>query len=127
MSAFQPSVTQWIAIGLASGIGGVLRVAADLLLRDRAGTWTWGTLTVNLLGSFALGVVAGTIRDPALRLVVGSGLLGGFTTFSALSLQTVHLAQEGRWLAAIGYPLVSVLGGVLGCWIGTVLGTSQRP
>jgi len=127
VSAFQPSAVQWIAIALASGVGGILRVAADLLLRDRGGAWTWGTLAVNLVGSFALGLVAGMIRDPGLRLVVGSGLLGGFTTFSAMSLQTVHLAQDGRWLLAIGYPLVSVLGGVLGCWAGVILAGSPRP
>ena len=79
--------------------------------------WPWGTLGVNLLGGLLMGVLAGTLarsgaNEPA-RLLVGVGLLGGFTTFSAFSLDAVLMMERGDWGAALAYVLVSILGSIL--------------
>jgi CrcB protein len=96
----------WIFFG--SGLGGLARFALSGLMVSRFGeTFPWGTLVVNVTGSFVIGFFA-TLTYPAGRFAIGStsrqfvmaGLLGGFTTYSAFSLQTVALAREGEWLRA---------------------------
>jgi len=77
----------------------------------------WGTFVVNAIGSLAIGFVAAlalerTLVSPAARLFVITGVLGGFTTFSALSYETVALLRDGQWLAATSYALGSVVVGV---------------
>lgn len=120
----------WIAIG--SAIGGVARywcsgVAARLI----GETFPWGTLIVNVVGSFIIGFFA-TLTAPDGRIFVGSttrqfvmvGLCGGFTTFSSFSLQTLNLMNDGEWLqvgANIGASVVLCL---LAVWIGHVLAMS---
>jgi CrcB protein len=83
------------------------------------------TLTVNLLGSLAMGLLAGWLArqggNEGLRLLLGVGLLGGFTTFSAFSLEIVQLIQRGAAGLAMVYVLASVLGGVAGLWAGLSL------
>lgn len=84
----------------------------------------WGTLIVNLAGGFLMGVlVAGVARlggGDEWRLFLGVGVLGGFTTFSAFSLEGMNMIQRGEWLLAGGYALVSVIGSfaalALGLW-----------
>lgn len=84
----------------------------------------WGTLIVNLAGGFLMGVlVAGVARlgsGEEWRLFLGVGVLGGFTTFSAFSLEGMNMIQRGEWLLASGYALVSVIGSfavlALGLW-----------
>lgn len=95
----------WVA--LAGGAGAGLRFVVDGWVRARLGDrFPWGTWLVNLSGSFALGLVtglaAGAVLPADLRLVLGSGLLGGYTTFSTASVDTVRLAQQGRYGAAVG-------------------------
>ena len=76
----------------------------------------YGTLAVNIAGGLAMGVLAGVLtRTPdtdAWRLFLGAGVLGGFTTFSAFSLDAVLLAQRGQMVAAFGYVLLSVAGAI---------------
>ncbi len=76
----------------------------------------WGTLAVNLIGGLAMGLLAGWLGRAAAaetwRLFLGVGVLGGFTTFSAFSLDVVMLAERGQAGAAIGYALVSVTGSI---------------
>ena len=103
-------------------IGGAIGTAARHLT-GRAmlalfGTgFPWGTLTVNLVGGFAMGVLAGVLArtggSEQWRLLIGVGVLGGFTTFSAFSLDVVMLAERGGVVAALGYALVSVVGAIL--------------
>ena len=96
----------WIAIG--SALGGVARywcsgVAARLI----GETFPWGTLIVNVVGSFIIGFFA-TLTGPDGRIFVGTtarqfvmiGLCGGYTTFSSFSLQTLNLMNDGEWLQA---------------------------
>lgn len=95
-----------IAVALAGGVGSALRYLVDnaLPVRVRA-RFPWGTAVVNLTGSFALGVVAGLAARGMPEVwvtVLGVGLIGGYTTFSTASLETVRLALAGkRWTALL--------------------------
>jgi fluoride exporter len=93
--------------------------------------YPWGTLGVNLLGGFAMGVLAGSLArlgegGEAWRLLLGVGVLGGFTTFSAFSLDLANMLQRGDWGLALGYVLVSVLGalGALALGLGLARATA---
>jgi CrcB protein len=120
----------WIAVG--SALGGVARyfcsgVAARLL----GETFPWGTLLVNVTGSFLIGLFA-TLTGPDGRIFAGStarqfvmfGLLGGFTTFSSFSLQTLTLAQDSEWLQACGNIVGSVVLCLFAVWLGHLLALS---
>ena len=90
----------WLLLAaLAGGVGAGLRYVVDKLLTPAAGMrFPWGILVVNVSGSFALGVITGlgAAIAPELALVLGLGLLGGYTTFSTVSVETVLLAQRRR-------------------------------
>lgn len=119
-------------LSVAGAVGTAMRYGASVLLESALGKdFPYGTLAVNLLGSFALGVVAElyggrTWHGADLRLVLGVGLLGGFTTYSSFSLEALDLLQERQWLKAalyIGGTLVLCLAGSLG---GYALGRALR-
>lgn len=91
----------WIAVG--SAIGGVGRhaVSEAILAQVGAQGLPWWTILVNVTGSFAIGYVAGAAPESMeLRLFLTVGVLGGYTTFSAFSLQTLELVQRGDWSGA---------------------------
>jgi CrcB protein len=116
----------WIALG--SALGGMARYACSNLAVAWLGpTFPWGTLIINVLGSFVIGFF-GALTGPDGRLMVSGdtrqfvmvGLCGGYTTFSSFSLQTLNLAQEGDFLRAglnIGGSVVLCL---LSVWLGYV-------
>ncbi len=116
----------WIFLG--SGLGGLARWGASGFVASRLGeTFPWGTLTVNLSGSLLIGFVA-TLTGPegrwlapaAFREFFMLGLLGGYTTFSSFSLQTLNLAREGEWARAAANVLLSVALCLVGVWLGHV-------
>ena len=119
----------WQAAGLVAlggAIGSVLRWAVVLLAAHRIGAgFPWGTLAVNLAGSFAIGLVAelaaGGSLPPQARIFLATGVLGGFTTFSAFSLETLLLTRDGLPLSALGYAVGSVVLGLGAAYLGTVL------
>ena len=84
--------------------------------------YPWGTLAVNLIGGLLMGVLAGTVSrlggGEQWRLLLGVGVLGGFTTFSAFSLDVMVMLERGDWAPALGYILVSVIGSVAALAIG---------
>lgn len=120
-------------IGIAGGLGTLLRYGVGLAsVRWLSATLPFGTLIVNVLGSFALGVVAEalhktTIAGTDARLVLGVGLLGGFTTYSSFNLETLRLAERGQLGLAAGYALGTMLScalaGIAGLAIGRSLGS----
>lgn len=122
------STVLWVAAG--SALGGAGRYAVGVLLMPWAGPrLVWATLLVNVLGSFLIGYVtaqSGTsgrwVVSPDVRLFLTAGVLGGFTTFSAFSLQTIELIQSGHGLRALSYVAASVVlclvGAGLGLWAG---------
>ena len=88
--------------------------------------YPWGTLTVNLIGGLLMGALVGTLSRLSVsgenwRLLLAVGVLGGFTTFSAFSLDTVTMLQRGDLLPAFGYVLVSVIGSVAALFAGLAL------
>lgn len=104
-----------LLIALGSALGGVARNGLSAWLSERAGdAFPWGTLAVNLLGSLVVGALAAVGDSPRLGLSVEArqflmiGVLGGFTTFSAFSLQTLRLIQEGDWARASANVFLSV-------------------
>lgn len=123
----------WIALG--SALGGIGRYwCAGVVTRWLGDGFPWGTLLVNVLGSALIGFVATiTLADGRLfatddtRAFVMVGLLGGYTTFSAFSLQTLSLLHDGRWLYASLNVLASVMLCLLAVWGGYLLATAMSP
>jgi CrcB protein len=124
-----------LLIGLAGAIGTMLRYAITLGLARMAGAaFPFGTLIVNLVGSFLLGVVAqafsgATIAGVDARLVLGVGLLGGFTTYSSFNLEVIRLFEQAAFVRGFGYLFGTLLGclaaGVLGLAVGRLMGGSS--
>lgn len=95
-----------IWISLAGGLGAVARFVADGLIRTRLGrNFPWGTLIINVAGSFLLGVMTGLVlghhTSDTTKLIIGTGFCGGFTTFSTASFEAVRLIEERRWVATL--------------------------
>jgi CrcB protein len=115
-------------IAVAGGIGTALRYGVGLAAaRWLGGALPYGTLLVNIVGSFALAVVAEAMAGRTLlgveaRLVLGVGLLGGFTTYSSFNLETLRLAQAGQLDRALLYGAATVLGCLLAGFAGVVVG-----
>lgn len=114
----------WIFLG--SGLGGMTRFAlSGLIARSLGETFPWGTLLVNVSGSFLIGGFATLTStegrwwvSPSAREFVMLGLFGGYTTFSSFSLQTLELARDGEWLKAAANSLLSLLLCLIAVWLG---------
>ncbi len=120
----------WIALGGALGSVGRYWLADSMAARF-GDKFPWGTLLINVSGSFAIGLffalTAADGRWPAslsVRQFFMVGICGGFTTFSAFSLQTLHLMQAGDWLRAGAYIVGSVVLCLLAVWLGHLLAIS---
>ncbi|MBB3694258.1 fluoride efflux transporter CrcB [Sphingomonas sp. BK580] len=87
--------------------------------------WPWGTLTVNLIGGLLMGLLVGALARTGAsenwRLLLGVGVLGGFTTFSAFALDAATMIERGAALGAIGYAFVSVVGAIAAVFAGLAL------
>jgi CrcB protein len=119
----------YFLVALGSGLGGLARFALSGYAAQHWGeTFPWGTLLVNVTGSFLIGFFA-TLTEPGGRVFVSgsgrqfvmSGVLGGYTTFSSFSLQTLSLAREGEWLHAGTNALASFTACLIAVWLGHVL------
>lgn len=123
-----PSLLGLVALGGAVGSG--LRYALTLALPAESGAWPWATFAVNLLGAFALGWLLESLarRGPEtdrlrrLRLFAGTGVLGGFTTYSALALDVETLVADGRWQVALAYAGATLLLGLVAALLGVLTG-----
>ena len=116
----------YLLIALGGALGSVARFALSGFVAHHWGeTFPWGTLAVNVLGSFVIGFFA-TLTSPDGRLLVSpgglqffmTGVLGGFTTFSSFSLQTLNLARDGEWWQAGGNVAASVVACLVAVWLG---------
>ncbi|HEV8035483.1 fluoride efflux transporter CrcB [Yoonia sp.] len=109
-------MTPVISVALGGAIGSVLRYLVGLTV-----AFPLGTLTVNVIGSFAIGVIWVHLADRGLQHwspFVMTGLLGGFTTFSAFTLDALRLFEEGRFTAAGAYIAGSVVLSLMACGLG---------
>lgn len=119
----------WVAIG--GMIGTLLRYWINLVITARFGEWMpWGTISINISGSFIIGLFAALTEvggrvavPPEIRLFVLVGICGGYTTFSSFSLQTLALFQAGEPGRAIANVMVSVFLCLLAVWAGFSFGT----
>lgn len=116
----------WVALGGA--LGSVARYGCSGVAARLAGTtFPWGTLVVNVSGSFVIGVLAALLTSDGRPLVAGDaraflmvGVLGGFTTFSSFSIETLNLARGGEWAAAGANVGASVVLCLVAVWLGYV-------
>ncbi|MCE0767489.1 fluoride efflux transporter CrcB [Pseudonocardia kujensis] len=111
---------------LGAVVGAPARYLTDRLVQSRhASGFPWGTFTVNVAGSFVLGLVAGATTSPAVTALVGTGFCGALTTYSTFGYETVQLARQGSPLLAACNAVGSVMAGLgaagLGLAVGAVL------
>ncbi len=113
-----------LAVALAGGVGAASRMVLDGAVKGRVRLpYPLGTTVINVTGSLVLGFVTAIASGLGpWAIVLGTGLLGGYTTFSTASYETVRLAQAGRWRAALtnafGMLLVALAAAWLGLWLG---------
>jgi CrcB protein len=120
----------YLLIALGGAIGTVLRYFIGTHV---GGTFPWGTLLINAGGSFAIGILATVVTEgrwfsagPG-RLFLTVGICGGFTTFSAFSLQAFELARDGEWLRAGAYVASSVVLCLVAVWLGYLVAALFNP
>jgi CrcB protein len=116
-----------VAVGLAAAFGAVLRYLVDQAVsRRRGGTFPAGTWLINISGSLLLGLLAGLATHhglaPSAVAIVGTGVCGGYTTFSTFSFETVRLMEEGSGLVALANLAGSVAAGLAAAAVGLAIG-----
>jgi len=130
-----PQLYASLSVALGGGIGALLRYQLGRLMTSWLGTqaisvFPWATLAVNALGSVLMGLLAGWLArhgpgmnegGDQMRLLLGVGLLGGFTTFSAFSLELTMLLQRGQVMIALLYVMLSVSLGITGLIFGLTM------
>ena len=114
-------------IGAAGFAGAISRYAVEGWVSDRVrGAFPWGTLVVNVTGSFLLGLLFTVLTDrfvhPAVRSAVTIGFIGAYTTFSTFAFETMRLAEDGATMLAIGNVAASVVVGLAAVYAGVRLG-----
>jgi CrcB protein len=117
------TATVLIGIGLAGGVGAIARFALDGAVAARLGRgFPFGTLAVNVLGTFVLGVLVGALVSRDEYQLAGTGLIGGFTTFSTWAFESHRLGEDGEGRLGTVNFAVSLLLGVGVAWAGRQLG-----
>ncbi len=119
-------VTQFIAVGIGGAFGAMLRHGVGIVtLRLLGPNFPWGTLSVNVIGGFLMGLLVAILTarggDQTVRLLLGVGLLGGFTTFSAFALDAANMIERGAIFTAIGYACISVIASIGALYLGKAL------
>jgi CrcB protein len=115
----------WVGVGGA--VGAVTRYTFGLWIAERLGTsFPWGTMVINITGSLVIGLVLTVltdkvVADPAWRLLVVVGFLGGYTTFSSYTFEALALARAGEWIFALAYVLGSNVVGLLAVVLGAMV------
>lgn len=116
------------AVAVGGAIGASLRWALGTWIVQRTGAgFPWSTLAINVGGAFLIGVLMALSLERGVltgdwRLFLGTGVLGGFTTFSTLSYESIALMQDGLWAAGFVNMFGSGVAGLLAAWLGLVVG-----
>lgn len=118
-----------LLVFLGGGLGSVARHGVNLAAGRMGGDFPWATFTVNVAGSFTMGLIAGWLAfkvgegwSQNVRLLLTTGFLGGFTTFSTLTVQTVLEADGGKTGTAAAYLALTVVGGMAAAILGYFVG-----
>ena len=115
----------WFGVALMGGLGAVARFSLDRAVTKRIGRpFPFGTLVVNLSGAMLLGFLAGLALSPHVALIVGTGFVGSYTTFSTWMLETQRLGEERQVVAAFANIAVSVVLGLAAAWLGQSIGAA---
>ncbi len=116
---------KFLLVFVGGGLGAMARYFVTTNLAGKLGNFPLGTLTANILGSFLMGLVVGIIAGRSslenVRLLLAVGFLGGFTTFSSFSAETLTLIQNGQIFSAAANILISVAVGLAACFAGLSL------
>jgi CrcB protein len=112
-----------ILVFLGAGFGGVLRYAIGNIIKWNGTNFPWATFVVNIIGSFLIGIIlAYSLKNETFttnyKLLLTTGVCGGFTTFSALSAESLQLIKQGNWMLALAYIICSIVLGIVACGIG---------
>ena len=120
-----------LLVALGGAIGSAARYLLSLIVRALMphSVWPWGTLVANSLGGFLMGVLMGFVWSEGrlvdgterLRLLLGVGVLGGFTTFSSFSIEAVSMLERRAYMDAALYVGISVIGAIGAVWLGLFL------
>ena len=99
-------ILEFVAVCVAGGVGAALRFIVDGTIRHRTPqSFPYATMIINITGSLILGLLAGLVLGQVVshhwQLIIGTGMMGGYTTFSTASVETVRLVEEGRWRAGL--------------------------
>jgi fluoride exporter len=114
---------EWVLLVLAGAVGAPLRYVVDTLVTDRTQkAFPWGTMFVNVSGSFVLGLLTGMVLYHGLglapRMIVGTGLIGAYTTYSTFSFETIVLVEDGEIRAVLANVAGSLVAGTLAAALG---------
>lgn len=116
---------KFLLVFVGGGLGAMARYFVTTNLAGKLGNFPIGTMAANILGSFLMGLVVGIIAGRSslenVRLLLAVGFLGGFTTFSSFSAETLSLIQGGQMFSAMANILVSVVAGLAACFAGLTL------
>lgn len=117
-------MTKLLLVFMGGGLGAVSRFLVTTALAGKLGNFPLGTLAANIFGSLLMGLVIGILagRADSIRLFVAVGFLGGFTTFSSFSAETLALIQGGQIFAAAANVIISVVAGLIACAVGLKIG-----
>ena len=113
-------MTKFLLVFIGGGLGAVSRFLVTTALAGKLGNFPLGTLAANFFGSLLMGLVVGLLsgRFESVRLFVAVGFLGGFTTFSSFSAETLALIQNGQIFSAAANVIISVVAGLMACAVG---------
>ena len=125
----QGTFTTYVQVALGGATGSVLRFWLGSVIGQKAGAPFWGTLFVNVTGCFLIGLLGNlreNVPDEFDRYFLMVGVLGGYTTFSTFSLQTLELLQKGSAPLALANIALSLVLCLLGVWLGHALGAQWK-
>lgn len=117
----------YLVVFVGAGIGGAARHGMNIWVARLMGThFPWHTLAINILGSIVMGIITGWFAERLgaaghLRLFLATGIMGGFTTFSAFSLEVALMIERRAWVSAFTYSTLSVVASVAALFAGMML------
>lgn len=122
-------IVEFVVVCLAGGVGAALRFLVDGVVRQHTPpAFPYSTMIINVTGSLVLGLLLGLTLGQVLpyhwQLVIGTGMMGGYTTFSTASVETVRLLEERRWISAVINGLGMLISCTLSAGLGFLIGVS---